>query len=160
MSQPYSSDKTADLGFDDVMARREARLENDSIASSPMRHTTLPQEGYITNLILLIFLFLTVIPSERQGLHLDPPVFQTALKWWLGLDTAEGSHCALCPDKMLDPLGHHATTCGDVVFCHNKLRDILAETCRRAHFSVQVEAGCNLTSDHNHSRPADVLISN
>ena len=108
-------------------------------------------------------LWLTVIPSERQGLHLDPPVLQTALKWWLGLDTAEGSHCALCPDKMLDPLGHHATTCkrgGDVVFRHNKLRDIMAETCRRAHFSVQVEAGCNLTSDHGHSRPADVLISN
>ena len=61
--------------------------------------------------------WLTVIPSESQGLQLDPPVFQTALKWWLGLDTAEGSHCALCPDKMLDPLGH-ATTCkrgGDVV---------------------------------------------
>ena len=76
--------------------------------------------------------WLTVIPSEGQGLHLDPPVFQTALKWWLGLDTAEGSPCALCPDKMLDPLGHHATTCkrgGDVVFRHNKLRDILAETC-------------------------------
>eukprot|EP00731_Ephydatia_muelleri_P038584 Em0814g2a len=65
--------------------------------------------------------------------------------------------------KMLDPLGHHATTCkrgGDVVFRHNKLRDILAETCRRAHLSVQVEAGCNLTPDHSHSRPADVLISN
>ena len=79
--------------------------------------------------------WLTIIPSERQGLHLDPPVFRTALTWWLGLDTAEGSHCALRPDKMLDPLGHHATTCkrgGDVVFRHNKLRDILAETCRRA----------------------------
>ena len=49
---------------------------------------------------------------------------------------------------------------GDVVFRHNRLRDILAETCRRAHFSVQVEAGCNLTPDHSHSRPADVLISN
>ena len=64
---------------------------------------------------------------------------------------------------MLDPLGHHSTTCkrgGNVVFRHNKLRDILAETCRRAHFSVQVEAGCNFTSDHSHSRPADVLISN
>ena len=74
--------------------------------------------------------WLTVIPSEGQGLHLDPPVFQAALKWWLGLDTAEGSPCALCPDKMLDPLGHHATTCkrgGDAVFRHNKLRDILAE---------------------------------
>ncbi|KAL5518228.1 hypothetical protein EMCRGX_G003922 [Ephydatia muelleri] len=105
--------------------------------------------------------WLTVTPSEGQGLHLDPPVFQTALKWWLGLDTAEGSICALCPDKMLDPLGHHATTCkrgGDVVFRHNKLRDILAETCRRAHLSVQVEAGCNLTPDHSHSRPADVQL--
>ena len=36
----------------------------------------------------------------------------------------------------------------------------MAETCRRAHFSVQVEAGCNLTSDHSHSHPADVLIFN
>eukprot|EP00731_Ephydatia_muelleri_P033739 Em0037g3a len=36
----------------------------------------------------------------------------------------------------------------------------MAETCRRAHLSVQVEAGCNLTPDHSHSRPADVLISN
>ena len=110
-----------------------------------------------------MYAIIIIIPSEGQGLHLDPPVFQTALKWWLGLDTAEGSICALCPDKMLDPLGHHATTCkrgGDVVFRHNKLRDILAETCRRAHLSVQVEAGCNLTPDHSHSRPADVLISN
>ena len=40
------------------------------------------------------------------------------------------------------------------------MRDISAETCRRAHFSVQVEAGCNLTPDYSHSRPADVLISN
>ncbi|KAL5493203.1 hypothetical protein EMCRGX_G014348 [Ephydatia muelleri] len=39
--------------------------------------------------------WLMVIPSEGQGLHLDPPVFQTALK---------------VVDKMLDPLGHHATT--------------------------------------------------
>ena len=47
-----------------------------------------------------------------------------------------------------------------MVFRHNRFRDILAETCRRAHFSVQVEAGFNLTPDHSHSRPADVLISN
>ena len=52
--------------------------------------------------------WLTVIPSEGQGLHLDPPVFQIALKWWLGLDTAEGSPCALCPDKMF---GSSWTSC-------------------------------------------------
>ena len=94
--------------------------------------------------------WLMVIPYEvKVGLGTLQFI---ALKWWLGLDTAEGSLCALCPDKMLDPLGHHATTCkhgGDVVFHHIKLRDILAETCRRIHFSVQVEASFDLTSDHS-----------
>eukprot|EP00731_Ephydatia_muelleri_P021611 Em0014g202a len=55
----------------------------------------------------------------------------------------------------LRSLSHHAPA----AFIAS-LRDISAETCRRAHFSVQVEAGCNLTPDHSHSRPADVLISN
>eukprot|EP00731_Ephydatia_muelleri_P039251 Em1273g1a len=86
--------------------------------------------------------WLSVPPCERQGLHLDPSQFQVATKWWLGLDTSGGSQCALCPEKSLDPLGHHATTCkcgGDVVFRHNRLRDIVAETCRRAHLGIHLE---------------------
>ena len=43
---------------------------------------------------------------------------------------------------------------------HNKIRDILVETCRRAHIGVQVEVGNNLTHDHNKTRPADILLSN
>ena len=106
--------------------------------------------------------WLSVTPSEGLGLHLDPPVFQIAVKWWLGLDTSEGSQCTLCPG-VLDHLGHHAVTCkygGDVVSRHNKIRDILVETCRRAHIGVQVEVGNNLTHDHNKTRPADILLSN
>ena len=64
---------------------------------------------------------------------------------------------------MLDPLGHHASTCkrgGDAVFRHNRLRDVVAESCRLAHLSVKVEAGNNLTPDHSHTRPADVLVQN
>ena len=64
---------------------------------------------------------------------------------------------------MLDPLGHHALICkrgGDVVTRHNKLQDTLAETCRRAHLNVKVEAGSNLTHDHSHTRPADILVPN
>ena len=83
--------------------------------------------------------WLSVPPCERQGLHLDPAQFQVAIKWWLGLDTSGGTQCALCPEKSLDPLGHHTTTCkrgGDVVFRHNRLRDIVVETCRRAHLSI------------------------
>ena len=85
------------------------------------------------------------------------------MKWWLGLDTSNGSLCALCPNNALDPLGHHATTCkkgGDEVTSHNQLRNVLVETCRRAHLSVKVEMGSNLTSEHDHSRPADILLPN
>ena len=107
--------------------------------------------------------WVSVIPSEGLGLHLQPSEFQVAIKWWLGLDTSCGSICPLCPGRVLDPLGHHALTCkhgGDVVTRHNKLSDTLAETCRRAHLSVKVEAGSNLTKDHSHTRPADILVPN
>ncbi|KAL5477517.1 hypothetical protein EMCRGX_G024327 [Ephydatia muelleri] len=40
------------------------------------------------------------------------------------------------------------------------LRDVVAELCRLAHLSVKVEAGNNLTPDHSHTRPADVLVQN
>ena len=29
--------------------------------------------------------WLSVVPSESLGLHMDSPVFQVAIKWWLGL---------------------------------------------------------------------------
>ena len=106
---------------------------------------------------------MSVTPSKSFGLHPDPPVFQVAIKWWLGLETSEGSQCALCPHNALDHLGHHAVTCkygGDVVSHHNRVRDILVETCRRAHIGVQVEVGNNMTRDHNKSRPADNLLPN
>ena len=107
--------------------------------------------------------WLSVLPSENLGLHLDPPVFQVAIKWWLGLDTSEGSQCALCPGSTLDHFGHHAVTCkygGDVVSRHNRIRDILVETCRRAHIGVKVEVGNNLSRDHSKTRPADILLPN
>eukprot|EP00731_Ephydatia_muelleri_P015442 Em0008g1162a len=107
--------------------------------------------------------WLSVVPSENLGLHLDPPVFQVAIKWWLGLDTSEGSQCALCPGSTLDHLGHHAVTCkygGDVVSRHNRIRNILVETCRRAHIGVKVEVGNNLSRDHSKTRPADILLPN
>ena len=91
--------------------------------------------------------WISVIPSEGLGLHLEPSEFQVAIKWWLGLDTSGGAMKALCPGSVLDPLGHHALTCkqGDVV---------------SHHLSVRVEAGSNLTLDHSHSRPADILVPN
>ena len=69
------------------------------------------------------------------------------------------SHCP----HALDPLGHHALTCkhgGDVVNRHNRLRDVFAESCRRACIGVQVEAGSGLGRDEHHTWPADVLATN
>ena len=49
---------------------------------------------------------------------------------------------------------------GDVVSHHNKLRDVLAESGRRAHLGVHVERGSNVTLNHSHTRPADLLVPN
>ena len=81
--------------------------------------------------------WLSAVPSPGLCLSLDPNEHQMAIKWWLGLDTSLGSPpCALCPEHPLDPLGHHAfLTCkqgGDAVSRHNKLRDVVLQTCHRA----------------------------
>ena len=107
--------------------------------------------------------WLSVIPSTSQGLHLDPIEFRVAVKWWMGLDTSQGSQCAFCPAHSLDPLRHHALTCkcgGDVVLRHNALRNTLVHFLHRAHAFVQVEVGAGLFPDHSQSRPADILLQN
>eukprot|EP00731_Ephydatia_muelleri_P016144 Em0009g568a len=46
--------------------------------------------------------WLSVLPSQGLGLHLDAPVHEVAIKWWLGMDTSQGSQCALCPGNALN----------------------------------------------------------
>eukprot|EP00731_Ephydatia_muelleri_P036466 Em0260g3a len=105
--------------------------------------------------------WITAIPSTSLKLHLDSAEYQTAIRWWLGLNTSEASPCPFCPELVLDPLGHHAASCrhgGDVVTRHNRLRDIFVEFCRQAHLSVRVEAGFGLSRVQRNTRPADVLV--
>ena len=45
--------------------------------------------------------WLSVVPSQGLHLHLDPPVHQAAMKWWLDMDTPHGSQCALCSGNAL-----------------------------------------------------------
>ena len=71
-------------------------------------------------------------PGVAQGLHSTPLVTM------------------LCPV----PCRHG----GDTVIRHNKLRDIIADLCRKAHLPVRVEAGHGMCRDNNHSCPADVLV--
>ena len=53
--------------------------------------------------------WLSVLPSQGLGLHLDAPVYEVAIKWWLGMDTSQGSQCALCPGNALNlwDISHH-----------------------------------------------------
>ena len=105
--------------------------------------------------------WITAIPSTSLKLHLDSAEYQTAIRWWLGLNTSEASPCPCCPELVLDPLGHHAASCrhgGDVVTRHNRLRDIIVEFCRQAHLSVRVEVGFGLSRVQRNTCPADVLV--
>ena len=93
--------------------------------------------------------WITAIPSTSLKLHLDSAEYQTAIRWWLGLNTSDASPCPFCPELVLDPLGHHAASCRhcrDVVTRHNLLRNIFVEFCHQAHLSVRVEAGFGLSS--------------
>eukprot|EP00731_Ephydatia_muelleri_P006382 Em0003g630a len=78
--------------------------------------------------------WLSVVPSPGLGLHLESNEYQMAIRWWLG----------------------HG---GDVVTCHNRLRDEVFNLCCRAHLSVGGERGHGLTRDLAHTRPADILIA-
>ena len=89
--------------------------------------------------------WLLVVPSLGLGLQLDLAEFQIAVMWWLGMNSSIQSW----------------TSCrlgGDVVIRHNRLRNIFAEFCRRAHLSVRVEVGQGLSRVQRNSCPADVLV--
>ncbi|KAL5506519.1 hypothetical protein EMCRGX_G008177 [Ephydatia muelleri] len=105
-----------------------------------------------------------LVPSPGLGLSLDPNEHQMAIKSWLGLNTSPGSPpCALCPEHPLDPLGHHAVTCkrgGDAISTHNKLRDVVLQTCHRACISAKAEASSGLGHELRNTCPADILASN
>ena len=98
-------------------------------------------------------ILISVLPSDSLGLQSHgSPSFPALIH-----QRAPNVHCAL------DHLGHHAVTCkygGDVVSRHNRIRDMLVETCHRLHIGVKVEAGNNLSREHSKTHPADILLPN
>eukprot|EP00731_Ephydatia_muelleri_P006103 Em0003g351a len=76
--------------------------------------------------------WLSVLPSQGLGLHLDAPVHEVAIKWWLGMDTSQGSQCALCPGNALtlwDIMPPLVSVAVMWWYELNTLCDVLAETC-------------------------------
>ena len=99
--------------------------------------------------------WLSVITSLRLNLHLEPAEFQIAVKWWLGIAVTDIPVCSFCLSHALDPLGHHALTCkhgGNAVSRHNRLRDVLLESCRLACLGPQFEAGSGFGHEGHRTR--------
>ena len=107
-------------------------------------------------LVISCTIFGTNLPFETSELH-------TAIKWWLGIPVSGNHSCPYCPSHALDPQNHHALTCkygGNVVNWHNRLRDILLESCHHACLSPKLEAGCGLGHEGHRTCPADILVPN
>ena len=100
--------------------------------------------------------WLSVVPSVGLGLHLDSSEFHTVVKWWLGMNSTARSSCPFCPDRHCFgptwPPCSFMQTWGDVVIRHNRLRNIIADLCRRAHLSERVEVGRGLLGSHDYTR--------
>eukprot|EP00731_Ephydatia_muelleri_P030632 Em0022g146a len=63
-----------------------------------------PKKNYPAHWTTCMFNLLLETSSNADqglGLHLDAPVHEVAIKWWLGMDTSQGSQCALCPGNAL-----------------------------------------------------------
>ena len=107
--------------------------------------------------------WLTIPPSPRLNLYLDPSELQVAIKWWLGLPVGQGQLCPQCMSHSLDHFGHHALSCKNgsaVVSHHSRIRDTLFEFCQHACLGAQLEAGSSLGHEARQTRTADILITN
>ena len=156
---------SGDLLLHSTLSQKDlsARLENHQFEQLLFQSSPANRASLLSVSSCQAASWLSVIPSVGLNLPLEPDEFQTALKWWQGIDTSLGSCCPHCPDHQLDPLGHHAVTCkggGDVVLHHNSLWDVISQFCHRARLGGQLEVGCGLGVDKRHSRPADILVQN
>ena len=103
--------------------------------------------------------WLSVTPSPRLNLHLDPAEFQVALKWWLGIPVVQGQSCPHLHWMTL-AITPSVVSIEFVVSHHNKLRDIFSDFCQRACLGPRLETGCGAGFTITQSRPADVLVPN
>ena len=111
--------------------------------------------------------FLSAIPSKTLGLAMEPAVFVTEIqsRLWLPLYPRD-QYCPCC-DAVLDTHGNHARLCmaaGDVVACHNAVRNKTGRFCASAGHAPSLERPGLLPprpddpSNSNLRRPADVFL--
>ena len=104
--------------------------------------------------------WLSVLPSQGLGLHLDAPVHEVATKGWLGMDTSQGSQCALCPGNALTLWDIMPPLVSVAVMWWYDTTPFVMFWLKHATGPIQVEAGNDPTADHSHTHPADLLLTN
>eukprot|EP00665_Eupelagonemidae_sp_cell47_P012075 gene12075-biopygen888 len=87
--------------------------------------------------------WLTAVPAPALGLWLEPALFTTAVRLWLGIPVSdeENQVCPACGAAVAD-LGAHALACmssGSATLRHHALRDLLWFKCRTAGLRPEVE---------------------
>eukprot|EP00666_Eupelagonemidae_sp_cell4sb_P015042 gene15042-8696_t len=104
--------------------------------------------------------WLTAVPAPSLGLWLEPALFTTAMRLWLGIPVSDDADqvCPACGAAVAD-LGAHALACmssGSATLRHHALRDLLWFKCRTAGLRPEVEKEGLLP--HTLYRPADVWL--
>ncbi|KAL5470900.1 hypothetical protein EMCRGX_G028954 [Ephydatia muelleri] len=73
--------------------------------------------------------WLSVMPTPQLNLHLEPPEFQVALKWWIGMDTSQNACCAFSVET-------HGCWGDDTIKCLDRLAARIAIRTARPKSSV------------------------
>ena len=105
--------------------------------------------------------WLSVVPSQALGLHLQDWEFRLCLQYWLGLQmVSEGTSCPICQAEA-DPQGDHQVGCGgngDRIFRHDSIRDALFSAAHSAALAPRKEVPALIPGSS--SRPADIYLPN
>ena len=105
--------------------------------------------------------WLSVVPAQALGLHLQDWEFRLCLQYWLGLQmVSEGTSCPICQAEA-DPQGDHQVGCGgngDRIFRHDSIRDALFSAAHSAALAPRKEVPALIPGSS--SRPADIYLPN
>eukprot|EP00731_Ephydatia_muelleri_P007634 Em0003g1882a len=104
-------------------------------------------------------MLVVVLATQLNSMLAMGPFYFALVLHHLVLSISKDESC----QDLLSMHGHHAVTCkrgGDAISRHNKLRDVVLQTCHRACIGAKAEAGSGLGHELRNTRPADILASN
>jgi hypothetical protein len=151
LPEKYLSQKEASFAFDEKM---HAYLvdQADTRGAQRLRRSAQPHACG----------FITAVPSDEDGKDtlLKPRIFQLAIAYRLGIPVLNQEiPCSLCK-QTINLFGDHATCCtksGDIIVCHNSLRNLVDDFASDAMLSPVLEKK-GILGNTTGRRPGDVTL--